>query len=142
MNVNTVDKSLSPKVGVQVLVIKDNLILIGKDNKKGTDIFGVPGGKWENGETLIEAAKREVFEESGIVCDQLQFVNIYDFFREDKGVSYVSIGYTARYVSGDNKDNLEEGRVAWQWLIPQVALKLNLYPAGKILIETYLNQKI
>ncbi len=52
-----IDKTLSPKVGVQVLVVKDGLILIGKDNLKGEGIYGVPAGHWDNGETLEEAAK-------------------------------------------------------------------------------------
>src|SRR5258708_5603914 len=104
METPVIDKSLSPKVGIQVLVIKDGKVLVGKDERKGVGIWGVPAGHWENGETLVEAGKREVLEESGIVCDNLQFVNNYDFFREDKGISYVSIGYSSDYVSGEPKD--------------------------------------
>jgi ADP-ribose pyrophosphatase YjhB (NUDIX family) len=137
----TPDKSLSPKVGVQVLLIKDGKFLIGKDEGKGENIWGVPAGHWENGETLIDAGKREVLEESGIVCDSLKFVNNYEFFREDKGLSYLSIGYVADYISGDLTDNTKEGRLEWSWMSPSEALSLNLYPAGKILIEGYLGQK-
>lgn len=133
-----IDKSLSPKVGVQILVVKDGNVLIGKDARKGEDLYGVPGGHWENGETLKEAAKREVLEESGIECGDIKFLCVYDFFREDKGVSYVSISYVAKFVSGDLKDNQTEGRVDWRWMDPHEALKLNLYPAGRALIEAFL----
>lgn len=135
------DKYLDPKVGIQVLVVKDGKVLIGKDEAKGKDIWGVPAGHWENGETLSEGGKREVLEESGIICDNLEFMNNFEFFREDKGISYVSIGYKADYVSGEPKDNSEEGRVAWKWLNSHDALKLNLYPAGRFLIEEYLKRK-
>jgi ADP-ribose pyrophosphatase YjhB (NUDIX family) len=136
----SIDKSLSPKVGVQVLVVKEGEILIGKDEMKGEDLWGVPAGHWENGETLVEAGKREVLEESGIVCDNLKFLNNYDFFREDKGISYVSIGYIGDYISGEILNNIQEGRVQWRWMEPNEALELNLYPAGKFLIEEYLHQ--
>lgn len=132
---------LSPKVGVQVLVVKDGKFLIGRDDRKGVDIWGVPGGYWENGETLIEAGKREVFEESGIMCKNLVFVCNYEFFREDKGVSFVSIGYIADYISGKPRDDNKEGRLGWQWLDRDEALKMNLYPACRVLIETYLNTR-
>ncbi len=138
---SNIDKTQSPKVGIQVLVEKDGKFLIGKDTKKGKDIYGVPGGKWENGETLQEGAIREVLEKSGILCEDLQVINVYDFFRADKSVSYVSIGYVAKYKSGKLTDNMEEGRLEWMWLDLEKALKLNLYPAGKVLIETYLSKQ-
>ncbi len=133
-----IDKTISPKVGIQILVEKDGKFLIGKDTKKGDAVYGVPGGKWENGETLQEGAVREVLEESGILCEDLRLINVYDFYREDKGVSYVSIGYAAKYKSGVLIDNIEEGRLEWKWLELEEALKLNLYPAGRVLIENYI----
>lgn len=36
-----------------------------------------PGGKVEAGESLIEAAKREVYEETGGICDQLDWFAEY-----------------------------------------------------------------
>lgn len=135
---SVVDKTLSPKIGVQVLVVKDNLILIGEDTKKGEGIWGVPAGHWENGETLIEAGTREVLEESGIVCGSLRFVTNYEFFREDKGISYLSVGYVADYVSGELVDNLVEGRLNWRWMDPDEVMTFNLYPAGRFLLESYL----
>lgn len=134
-----INKNLSPKVGLQVLVIKEGKVLIGKDTGKGENIYGVPAGHWENGETLVDGAKREVLEESGIVCDNLKLISVYDFFREDKGISYASIGYVADYISGELKDNTEEGRLEWKWMEIDEALSLNLYPAGKILIEKYMS---
>ena len=44
---------LSPKVGLQVLIVKDGKILVGIDGKKGERVYGVPAGHWENGETDI-----------------------------------------------------------------------------------------
>lgn len=128
-----------PSVGVATVVIKDGKILIGKDTRKGDAVFGVPGGHWESGETLKECAKRETKEESGVECDNVNLVSVYDFYREDKGKSYVTIGMKADYVSGELTDLHDEGRLDWDWYAPEDALRLNLFPADKILIERFLS---
>jgi len=133
-----INETLAPKVGLQVLVIKDDKVLIGRDEKKGKDIYGVPAGHWHNDETLEQGAKREVEEESGVICKNLKLISVYDFFRHDKGIRYVSIGYAADYVSGELTDNAEEERLGWEWVEPEEALKLNLYPAGRALLDKYL----
>ena len=56
-----------PGVGIATLVINEKgKVLIGRDGRKGESKYGVPGGHWENGETIKQCAKREVKEESGI----------------------------------------------------------------------------
>lgn len=127
-----------PSVGVAVVVIKDSKILLGRDDRKG-DVFGVPGGHWESGESLKECGQREVKEESGVVCGEPSLVSVYDFYRADKAKSYVTIGMKADYVSGQLTDLPEEKRSEWNWYTPEDALKLNLFPADKILIERYLS---
>ena len=128
-----------PSVGVAVVVEHDGKILIGEDRRKGDAVYGVPGGHWESGEALKEAAAREVKEESGVVCGNVELMSVYDFYREDKQKSYVTIGMKAQYESGQLTDQVEEERHNWAWYTPDEALKLNLFPADKILIERYLS---
>jgi len=128
-----------PLVGVAAIVIKDGKILIGKDTHKGNAIFGVPGGHSESGETLKDCATREVKEESGVLCSDVKLISVYDFYRKDKNKSYVTIGMKADYLSGDLIDLHKEGRLDWSWYFPEEALKLNLFPADKILVERYLS---
>lgn len=49
--------------------------LLTKHKKRG---FEFPGGKVEQGETLEEAARREVFEETGATLDELQYIGEYE----------------------------------------------------------------
>jgi 8-oxo-dGTP diphosphatase len=130
-----------PSVGVATVVIKDGKILLGEDKRKG-DVYGVPGGHWESGETLKDCAVREVKEESGIDCTNPTLISVYDFYREDKGKSYVTVGMKANYSGGEVRDLAEEERLNWNWFAPEEALKLNLFPADKILIERYLSGNI
>ncbi|MCK5475257.1 MAG: NUDIX domain-containing protein [Candidatus Pacebacteria bacterium] len=132
------DKTNRPSIGVATVVIKNDQILMGKDTRKG-DVYGVPGGHWENGESLKECAVREVCEESGATCDSVQLISVYDFYREDKQKNYVTIGMKAAYVSGKLTDLYDEGRLDWAWYNIEDALKLNLFPADRILIERYLS---
>jgi 8-oxo-dGTP diphosphatase len=136
---NSNNESNRPSVGVATIVIKDGLVLIGKDTRKGDAVFGVPGGHWESGETLKECAAREVKEESGVSCSDVQLISIYDFYREDKGKSYVTIGMKANYLSGDLTDLHKEGRLDWGWYSTDEALKLNLFPADRVLIERFIS---
>lgn len=128
-----------PVVGVSIVIIKDGKILIGEDARKGEALFGVPGGHWESGETLKECAIREAKEESGAVCSNMRLISVYDFYREDKKKSYVSIGMAADFQNGKLRDLPEEGRLNWDWYKPKEALKLKLFLPDRILIERYLS---
>src|SRR5262245_10363308 len=90
-----------PLVSVAVIVKKGADILIGEDRRKGENIYGVPGGHLEAAETLKDCALREVREEAGIVCRDLNLVSVHDFYREDKQRHYVVIGFAAEYASGE-----------------------------------------
>lgn len=133
------ESKIAPGVGVATVVLKDGKILIGEDTRKGDAVYGVPGGHWESGETLKACAIREVKEESGVLCKNVQLISVYDFYREDKQKSYVTIGMKAEFESGALTDLKEEGRLNWSWYMPQDALKLKLFPADKVLIERFLN---
>lgn len=52
-----------------MLIIKDGLIL-GVSRRNSPDIFGLPGGKCDPNETMLQAAIRETFEETNIVVKE------------------------------------------------------------------------
>lgn len=98
----------SPKVGVASAVLRNGKILLGLDHTKGKTSYGLPGGHWESGETLRDAAKREVREEAGIEITDPQLLLVYDFYREDKGRSYVTIAYVAQYQSRELQNEVDK----------------------------------
>lgn len=53
-------------VRVAVIVIKDDKILLIHRFKDGRDFWVIPGGSVEKGESLEEAGKREIEEETGL----------------------------------------------------------------------------
>lgn len=126
---------LPPSVGVAVVVWRNGKLLLGEDLTKGDKVvFGVPGGHWESGETLTEAVRRETLEETGLQIQNIRLVSVYDFFRKDKNKSYVTIGFSADYSSGEARDESATTRRRWDWFDP-AKMPSSLFPPDRILIE-------
>ncbi|OPY12870.1 MAG: Bifunctional NMN adenylyltransferase/Nudix hydrolase [Syntrophus sp. PtaB.Bin001] len=107
-----------PRVGVGVIVIKDDKILLvkrGTDPNKG--LWAIPGGSLELGETLKEGAEREIREETGIVVDVKRPAYAFDYFEKDqKGkirFHFVIVDMWADYVRGELKAADDAIEVRW-----------------------------
>jgi len=86
---NITDKT-EIKVGVGVLVLgKDNTFLLEK--RKDCGLWGLLGGKVDVGESLEEAAIREVKEESGLDVKIENMVGVYSHSK-DRIIKYDIIG--------------------------------------------------
>ena len=61
-------------IGIFIIDPKTEELLIGKRNEK--ELFGLPGGWLEKFEEFEQAAKRELFEETGLELDESRFTHI------------------------------------------------------------------
>ncbi|MCC7010496.1 MAG: NUDIX domain-containing protein [Acidobacteria bacterium] len=76
-----------PYVGVGCLVIRDRrLLLIRRHGLHGAGSWSPPGGHLGFGETPAQCARRELYEETGVVVSEVTFVAITNdiFDAEDK----------------------------------------------------------
>jgi len=103
---NSREYPVHPICGVGLIVRRDDsVLLIRRGNPPRRGEWGLPGGGVELGETLSEAAAREVREECGIeiaIGDVIDAVDI--MARDDAGrlrFHYIVVDLAARYVSGD-----------------------------------------
>ena len=89
-----------PVVGV-VCLRADAVLLIRRSKPPREGEWSVPGGRVEWGETLAQAALRELTEEAGVTATLLDLVGVYDgvFPADDR--HYVLIDYAARWVAGE-----------------------------------------
>ena len=108
------EKRTTFPVGVNVLVLRDNQLLLGKrKNIYGAGSWGLPGGHLELGEGVALAALRELKEETGLSSDNLKFINFINDVREDE--HYLQIGFLAEDIKVEptlkEPDRCEE----WKW---------------------------
>lgn len=80
---------MPPQVGVGVAAFifdftDDTVLLVKRDGSHGEGTWAPPGGWVEKGESLLEAAEREVLEEVGLRVEAIQeFGYTEDHFSED-----------------------------------------------------------
>jgi len=73
-----------PIVGVGVVVWRDERVLLirrAKPPRQGE--WSLPGGAQKTGETVFDAARREVLEETGLAIDVLGLVDVVDSIQRD-----------------------------------------------------------
>ncbi|MDO9528191.1 MAG: NUDIX hydrolase [Syntrophales bacterium] len=111
----------SPRVGVGAIVLKDGKVLLVKRGippSKG--LWAIPGGSVELGETLQEAAEREILEETGLVIRAGKPIYSFDFIeRDDAGrirFHFAIVDVIADYVSGT--PNADDDALEACWISP------------------------
>lgn len=110
---------------------------------KWSNLWGIPGGKIERGETSEQALIREIREETALEVSDIRFVMVQDciespeFFRREH---FLLLNYVARASSHDVRLNDEAEQFAW--VGPEQALSMELNSATKILLETVLKGKL
>lgn len=108
--INVTDR---PLIGVGVVVLKDTVdgpcvLLIKRARPPRQGQWSLPGGRQELGETVREAARREVREEAGIEIADLRLLDVIDSITPDPeapagppSFHYTLIDFAARWVAGD-----------------------------------------
>ncbi len=79
-----------PRVGVGALVIEsDRILLVKRKYPPSKGKWSIPGGHVELGESILETARRELKEETGIDAIPLGVVNVDDYIAYDEeGIRY------------------------------------------------------
>ncbi|MGI6017268.1 MAG: nucleotide triphosphate diphosphatase NUDT15 [Marvinbryantia sp.] len=133
------------KVGIGVMVLKDNRILLGHRVKNGRDTGGIyepdswclPGGKQEYGETIFEGAVREVKEETNLDIAKLELFGAVDDIQPGK--HFVTLWVLAREADGELKVTEPQKQDAWEWFALN-ALPQNLYSPSRKFLNAYLER--
>lgn len=138
-SVSAIDKK-APGIGVAIVIWQNSareclLLGLGHSAANREEIYAVPGGHWESGETLTQAVNREAEEEAGVTATELKLISVYEFFNPEKNKSYVTIGFEGILADGSPEVREPENKVDWGWYTPEEALKLPLFAPDKVLIQ-------
>ena len=118
-----------PIVGVGVVVFRgDEVLLIKRAKPPVSDRWSIPGGAQEIGETVREAARREVAEETGVEIEIVGLVDVVDGITRDPDgrarYHYTLVDFAARWLSGEALAASDAAAVRWVSLdaLPGIAL--------------------
>ena len=94
-----------PKIGALAVVLHQGQVLLVQRNKQpDAGLWGFPGGHVEWGETVYQAAARELLEETGVTAQPQSYLDNLDLLlRDDTGAvraHYLLVGVACQYQSG------------------------------------------
>lgn len=96
----------NPRVAVGAVVFKEEcVLLVRRGQPPAEDLWAIPGGSVEIGETLQAAAEREILEETGIQIRALKPIYTFDVIDRDAAgkvrFHYVIVDLAADYIMGE-----------------------------------------
>ena len=103
-------------VAVSLVIGRDGTVLLvrrspGKDHAP-SDWESV-SGRVESGETPVETARREAFEETGLSINVLEPLDTFHFYRGDTREEAIGITFHCRWLEGEVRLSEEHTAFAW-----------------------------
>jgi 8-oxo-dGTP diphosphatase len=102
------EKQVKVGVGVLVFDLTGKAVLMKRTGSHGEGAWAPPGGHVDFGETVIEAGRREIKEEAGIVAGNLKVLGFTEDVFEKEGKHYITVWLKGDWLSGELKKSDRE----------------------------------
>ena len=107
-----------PFLAVSATIYRDGrVLLVRRARAPGRDLFSLPGGVVEAGETLAEAAAREVLEETGLTVEPVELAGHREVIvRDAEGRverHFVILSFACRWIAGEAGPSDEVAEARW-----------------------------
>ncbi len=108
-----------PNTTVAAIAEKEGRFLLVEEDIDGKRVFNQPAGHLEQGETLIEAVKRETLEETAWEFEPEYLVGVYLYpSPNDKDITYLRFCFYGHCTSEHIGQALDDGIIRAVWLSP------------------------
>lgn len=105
-----------PNVTVAAIIEDNGKFLLVEEYSDDTLVFNQPAGHLEQNETLIEAVKREVKEETAYDFEPSAVLGIYLYPNHSQDITYLRVCFLGTCHNQDPEQTLDEGIVRAVWL--------------------------
>ena len=107
-----------PILAASLAVFRDGKVLLASRTAPPAQaLFSLPGGVVEIGESLQEAALRELMEEVGVKAEIIGFVDHAEVIQRDADSRvkrhFVISCFAGRWISGEGQPSAEAGAILW-----------------------------
>lgn len=128
-----------PRVAVGAVVrLEGSFLLVQRANPPAQGQWSIPGGKIRLGESMQQAAEREVLEETGLTVRAGLPVLTFDLIHRDEAGNilfhYVIVDLWAEYIKGRIQAGADAARAAW--IAPENFPDYNLSPTTLDLLNS------
>lgn len=108
-----------PFIAASLAVFREGKVLLAARKETAqSPVYSLPGGVVELGETLRDAAIREVYEEVGVTASVIDFVDTTEFIERDPEGRirrhFIIHTFVGKWVSGDAVTSIEAPHVCWR----------------------------
>lgn len=105
--------TMSKKIdfGVKAFIIHNENFLVMHNYGEGEDLWELPGGRLEFGETAEKTVVRELKEETGLLIEPLKIIDTWDHIEEDYQIT--GIIYLCRFIEGEISLSDEHDDYKW-----------------------------
>ena len=110
---------------IKGIILKDDKVLILKrsmNEDHAQNLWDIPGGKVDFGESPIECLRREIREESNLEVEIIRPLRIWSFFKNSQ-TQIIGITMLCKYNSG--KVKLSEEHTSFKWIKPEEIKGIN-----------------
>jgi len=138
------EQHFSGKVATKAIIVRDDEVLVVRDgrNPATRDLWELPGGRINIGESIEAALKREVMEELGVEIDVGPMIHSEQLIHSAEGSSHLFITCQATLTDSNAKPQTSSEELAeTQWITKDMLHKIKTYDNCSRALRAYWNLK-